>query len=208
MKQLKKIFAVLAMLFATQAFAQSHEGPEYTVLSPPLPTSSGAKVEVLEFFFYGCIHCFHLHPKLSQWQKTMPGDVQLEFIPTIFNPSWEPMAYTFYALKAIGQQERLDDKLYDAWNVDNMFLTETDKIADFVAQQGVDRQKFIDNYNSFFVQSAVKHSKQMMIQYHISGTPTLVVDGKYAITGLEPDEAIRVLNELIKKARKERGRNR
>ncbi|HMC13479.1 MAG TPA: thiol:disulfide interchange protein DsbA/DsbL [Gallionellaceae bacterium] len=207
MKHIKKIFAVLTMLFAAQAFAQPDTGPGYSLLSPPQPTHSGKKIEVLEFFFYGCIHCFHLHPKLSEWERKMPKDVQLDFVPTIFNPNWEPMANTYYALKMMGQQKKLQDGLYNAWNNDNMILTETDKIADFVAQHGVDRQKFIGLYNSFSVQSEVTRSKQMTLQYHISGTPTLVVDGRYVISGLLPDDAIRVLNEVIDKVRKEHGRN-
>lgn len=206
MKHFRKLFAVLTMLFAVQAFADSEPIPDYTLLNPPQPTKRADKIEVLEFFFYGCIHCFHLHPKLSEWEKKMPRDVQLEFVPTIFNPSWEPMAYTYYALDLMGQRKRLDDKLYNAWNIDNNILTETDKIADFVAQQGVDRQRFIDFYNSFSVQSEVKRSKQMVVQYHISGTPTIVVDGKYAIAGLQPEDTIRVLNELIKKVRYEHGK--
>lgn len=208
MKRIRKILAVLMMMFAASAFAQPATKPEYSLLSPPQPTTSGDKIEVLEFFFYGCIHCFHLHPKLSKWEKTMPRDVQLEFVPVHFNPSWEPMAYTFYALKAMGQLNQLDDKLYTAWNVDNTILVNRDDIADFVAKQGVDRQRFIGYYDSFSVQSEVKRSKQMTLDYQIGGTPTLVIDGKYAISGLEPDAAIRVLNEVIAKVRKERGKSR
>ena len=207
MKHIRKIFAALTIMFAAHAFAQSEQVPDYTLLSPPQPTSSGNKIEVLEFFFYGCIHCFHLHPELSKWEKKMPKDVKLEYVPTLFNPSWEPMAYTYYALEMMGQRKRLDDKLYNAWNLENQYLIETDKIADFVAQQGVDRQKFIDYYKSFSVQSEVKRSKQMMVQYHIEGTPTLVVDGRYVISGLLPADTIRVLNELISKVRKERGKS-
>ncbi len=207
MKHIRSILVAMMMLFAAGAFAQSAENARYSVLNPPQPPNSGYKIEVLEFFFYGCIHCYHLHPKLSQWAKTIPKDVQIEYVPTMFNPSWEPMAYTFYALKSMGQLKKMDDKLYDAWNRDNQSLVQRDDIADFVARQGVNRQQFLDYYGSFSVQSEVKRSRQMMLQYHIEGTPTLVVDGKYSITGLEPEETIRVLNELINKARRERGRN-
>lgn len=208
MKHIRRIVAALTMLFAAGAFAQSNAAPEYTVLNPTQPASSGDKVEVLEFFFYGCIHCFHLHPKLNHWEKTMPKDVKLDFVPVAFNPNWQPMAYTFYALKAMGQLKRLDDKLYDAWNVDSKILVKKEDIADFVATQGVDRQRFLAAYDSFSVHSDVQRSNQMMRDYQIGGTPTLVVDGKYAISGLEPDDTIRVLNDVIKLARKERGRAR
>lgn len=206
MKHLRRVFAALMILFAAHALAAPGADPEYTVLQPAQPTGSGNKIEVLEFFFYGCIHCFHLHPKLSEWQKTMPKDVKLDFVPTVFNPNWEPMAYTYYALKAMGQLKQLDDTLYNAWNRENTILVDKDDIANFVAKQGVDRQAFLNNFDSFSVRSDVQRSKQMVVQYHISGTPTLVVEGKYVISGLEPEETIRVLNEVIKKVRKERGR--
>lgn len=207
MKLAKKVFAVLIMLFATQALAEGPGGPGYTLLNPPQPTHSGKKIEVLEFFFYGCIHCYHLHPKLSEWEKNMPKDVRIEFVPTIFNPNWEPMSNTFYALKAMGQQQKLHDELYNAWNRDNLILVESDKIADLLAKHGVDRQKFLGYYNSFSVQSEVNRSKQMTVQYHIAGTPTLVVDGRYVISGLQPDETIRVLNQILGKVRMEHGKN-
>jgi thiol:disulfide interchange protein DsbA len=207
LNHIRKFAAVLMMSFAATALADPAQG-SYTVLNPPQPTGSGEKIEVLEFFFYGCPHCYHLQTALDEWEQTMPQDVKLDFVPVTFNPSAEPMAYTYYTLKAMDLRKKLHTKLYEAWNVEHKFLVETDKIADFVAQQGVDRQRFLDYYNSFSVQSEVKHSKEMTRAYQIEWTPTLVVDGKYAISNLEPDETIRVLNMLIDKARKAHSRNR
>jgi thiol:disulfide interchange protein DsbA len=170
-------------------------------LNPPQPTDS-KKIEVLEFFFYGCSHCFHLHPLLSTWEKTMPKDVELTFVPTIFRDSWEPMARTFYALESLGQQQQLHDALYKTWNVDNNQLLEEEKIRDFVSSHGVDGAKFSAAYNSFSMQSKVARAKQMIRSYSINGTPTLVVDGKYVIEGLQPEDTIRVLKEVIAIARK------
>ena len=205
MKLMKRFGLVLALLFcAGQAIAAPELGRDYKLLNPPQPTHSGNKVEVLEFFFYGCIHCFHLHPKLSAWEKTMPKDVELTFVPTIFRSSWEPMANTFYALQFMGQRKRLDDALYDAWNVNNIDLRDEDKIAAFLAKHGVDSKKFESLYNSFTVETEVRRSKQMMLNYHIMGTPTLVVDGKYVIEGLEPSDTIKVLDAVVARARRER----
>jgi thiol:disulfide interchange protein DsbA len=114
------------------------------------------------------------------------------------------MAYTYYALKVMGQQNKLDDKLYNAWNIDHTLLIDQNEIADFIASQGVDRKQFLKIYTSFFVHTQVEQSKQMTRQYHIDGTPTLIVDGKYVISGLEPEDAIRALDELIAKVRSER----
>lgn len=204
MKFIKHALAILFVLFSTQALADIAEGKDYQKLTNPQATSSGNKIEVLEFFFYGCGHCFHLHPELTSWEKKMPKDVDLVLVPTIFNPNWEPMAYTYYALEVMGKHHDLHHELYEAWNVNNMPLTDEKQIAAFVSKFGVDSKKFSAAYHSFGVGSKVMRSKQMTQTFNIRGTPTLIVDGKYLITGLQPAHTIRVLGELVEKARKER----
>ena len=201
MKLLKSLAIALSLMISGAALAAAEVGKDYSLLNPPQPTDT-KKIEVLEFFFYGCSHCYHLHPQLSAWEKSMPKDVQLTLVPTIFRDSWEPMARTFYALESMGQQQLLHDALYKVWNVDNNQLIEEDKIRDFVASRGVDGAKFSAAYNSFSMQSKVARAKQMIRSYNISGTPTLVVDGKYVIEGLQPEDTIRVLKDVIAIARK------
>ena len=208
MKFIKQLLVVAALFLATSAFAgQDGAAEEYTLINPPQPTNSGAKIEVLEFFFYGCSHCFKLHPLISEWEKKLPKDVALVYVPTIFNPAWEPMARTYYALESLGQLKQLHDELFNAWNVNNINLTDEEKITDFVTKHGVDRKKFSDAYNAFAMQGKIMRSKQMSSAYGIRGTPTLTVDGKYIISGLQPKDAMRVLDTLINKARKERAAN-
>jgi len=207
-KFLKHAVAILFVLFSTQVMADLVEGKDYKLISNPQASNSGNKIEVLEFFFYGCSHCFHLHPELTAWEKKMPKDVALTFVPTIFNSNWEPMAYTYYALEVLGKNHDLHNDLYDAWNVKNTDLSDESKITPFVVQRGVDGKKFGEAYHSFGVQSKIMRSKQLTQTYNIRGTPTLIVDGKYAITGLQPADSIRVLSALIDKARKERSGNR
>ena len=190
---IRNLFVAALLLIGGTAFAAIELGKDYKLLNPPQPVST-KKIEVLEFFFYGCSHCFHLHPPLSAWGKTIPKDVELIYVPTIFRDSWEPMARTFYALESLGQSHQLHDALYKAWNVDNVDLSDEAKILDFVAQRSVDRAKFSAAYNSFSMQSKVVRAKQMIRSYGITGTPSLVVDGKYLISGLQPADAIRVLN--------------
>lgn len=208
MKFLKNLIASIIMLpaflLAVPASAEALAGSDYTVINPAQPTNTGNKIEVLEFFFYGCSHCFHLHPELAAWEKKMPKDVELVLVPTVFNPQWEPMAYTYYALEALGQLNKLHNDLYDAWNVKQRILTDEAGITDFISKFGVDKKSFSDAYHSFGVQSKITRSKQLTQTYRISGTPTVIVDGKYLINGLQPGDTIRVLRELIEKARKER----
>jgi thiol:disulfide interchange protein DsbA len=198
---IKGLLVAVALFIYGAAIAEPVLGKDYKILNPAQPTST-KKIEVLEFFFYGCSHCFHLHPLLSAWEKTMPKDVELTFVPTVFRDSWEPMANTFYALESLGQRQQLHDALYRAWNEENMTLTDEGKIGDFVAKHGVDQAKFTAAYSSFSMQSKVTRAKQMIRSYGISGTPTLVVDGKYVIEGLQPEDTIRALKEVIVMARK------
>lgn len=204
MKFVKLAIAALFILISSQIQAAPVAGKEYRVMDFPQPVSTGKKIEVLEFFFYGCSHCFHLHPYLSDWAKKMPKDVEIVYVPTIFNTSWEPMAYTYYALQTLGKGHDLHNALYEAWNVKNIDLSDEGRISSFVASQGVDAKQFDAAYRSFGVQSMVMRSKQLQETYNVRGTPTLVVDGKYVINSLPPDGIIRVLDELIVKARKER----
>jgi protein dithiol oxidoreductase (disulfide-forming) len=206
-KLIKGLLVAASLFVSGTALADVQLGKDYSLLNPAQPTST-RKIEVLEFFFYGCSHCFHLHPLLSAWEKTMPKDVELTFVPTVFRDTWEPMANTFYALESMGKLQQVHDALYRAWNEENMALTDADKIADFVAGHGIDRVKFTAAYNSFSMQSKVTRAKQMIRSYRISGTPTLVVDGKYVIEGLQPEDTIRALKEVIVMARKEHQRQR
>ncbi len=208
MKFIKYATLILLVLFSSHALAEPVAGKDYKLITPAQATSSGNKIEVLEFFFYGCGHCFSLQPELTSWERKIPKDVEMVSVPATLNPSWEPMAHTFYALEMLGKQRDLHHELYKAWNVNKIDLSDESKIADFVSQHGVDRKKFSDAYRSFGMQSKIMRSKQLARAYNIRGTPTLIVDGKYLITGLQPAETIKVLNALLESARKERANKR
>ncbi|HEX5337060.1 MAG TPA: thiol:disulfide interchange protein DsbA/DsbL [Gallionella sp.] len=198
----KGLLLAVALFSSAAAVAEASLGKDYNLLNPAQPTST-KKIEVLEFFFYECSHCFHLHPLLAAWEKNLPKDVAITYVPTIFRDSTVPLALTYYTLESMGQIKQLDDAIYQAIHVNNAGLYDLDSIADFVAKRGVDRAKFAAAYNSFSMQSKVIRAKQMIRSYGINGTPTLVVDGKYVITGLQPEDMIRVLNDVVAKARKE-----
>jgi len=196
---LKGLLVAVFLMLLNSTFAAEQN---YTLLNPAQPANT-KKIEVLEFFFYECPHCFHLHNELIGWEKTMPADVDLEFMPTIFRDSTEPLARTYFALAAMGKAKLLDDDIYQAIHVKQLGLYDLDTIAAFVASKGVNKAKFVANYNSFTVSSDIIRAKQMIRSYGIEGTPTLVVDGKYKITGLQPAEALHALNEVIAMVRKE-----
>ncbi|MDQ3186054.1 MAG: thiol:disulfide interchange protein DsbA/DsbL [Pseudomonadota bacterium] len=189
------------------ARAEIVEGRDYTVLPHPRPTDSGKNIEVLEFFWYGCPHCYDLHPHIKTWLKTIPKDVSFRYVPAIFRSNWIPGVKTFYALEALGERDRLHDKVYEAIHLDKIDLTKDEVLFDWIAKQGIDRQKFTDAYSSFSVQNQVSRLTQMSKDYNLSGVPALVVDGKYVTSGKmggTPQDTIKVLDELIGKVRKER----
>jgi len=196
------IVAALLSITSTTLFA-AELGKEYRLLNPPLPVS-GKKIEILEFFYYGCSHCFDLHKPLSKWEKTMPKDVELIYVPTIFRDSMEPMARTFYALESLGMIHQMHDTVYRALMVEERELRDEASIGEYLSTKGVDRKKFSAAYNSFSMQSKIARARQMVRGYGVGGTPTLVVDGKYMVTGLYPMDTLRVLNDVIEMARKER----
>lgn len=202
---LTRLMMVAALLCAGAANAEVQQGRDYTLLATPQPTAPG-KIEVLEFFFYECGHCFHLHPLLAKWDKSKAGDVEISYVPTMFRASTEPLARTYYALQGMGQIARLDDLIYKAIHEQQIGLYDQDSIAAFLARNGVERATFESAYNSFSVASKVAHAKQMILPnaYNIQGTPTLIVDGRYVITGLQPADTVRVLDEVITMVRKGR----
>ncbi|MBI3902203.1 MAG: thiol:disulfide interchange protein DsbA/DsbL [Nitrosomonadales bacterium] len=202
MRFIKQFFAVVFLLCATQAFAEPIEGKDYILVKPAQPTHSGNKIEVIEFFFYGCSHCFKLNPSIEAWEKKMPKDVEFTYVPAVFNPVWEISARTYYALEALGQRKQVHNDLFNAWD-GGLELVDEASTAEFLGKHGVDRNKFSAAYNSFSMQSQVTRAKQMGRAYGITGTPTLIVDGKYLITGLHPAEMMQALDAVIEKARKE-----
>jgi thiol:disulfide interchange protein DsbA len=205
------VFLFVGISFTTFGVrAEVVEGRDYTVLQRPQPTQSDNNIEVIEFFWYGCPHCYQLHPHIKAWLKRMPKDVSFTYVPAIFRPNWVPGAKIFYALGVLGARDRLHDKVYDAIHVDKIDLNKEDVLFDWVAKQGIDRQKFIDAYNSFSVQNQdIPRSMNMSKSYALTGVPAIAVDGKYVTSGRmggTPQDTIRIMDELIEKARAERTR--
>lgn len=194
---------LLCLMISGSALAESQLGRDYTALAAPQP-SSQQKIEVLEFFFYECGHCFHLHPYLASWEKTMAKDVEIRYVPTMFSDRTEPLARTFYALESMGQIKQVDDAIYRAIHEKDIGLFDQSSISAFLAKNGVDAAKFATAYNSFGVGNKVAQAKQMIRTYNIQGTPTLIVAGKYVITGQQPQDVPRILNDVIAKVRAER----
>ena len=182
------IFVLTLALLAVvlPARAELAVGRDYVPIVPAQTSDHPAKIEVIEFFSYGCPHCSDFHPVLGKWSATLPGDVVLVRVPITFGrPQWASLAKLYYALEATGDLARLDGAVFDALHRKGIKLYDDRSVADWVKAQGVDGKKFADAYSSFGVVSKVKRADQMAQAYKIQGVPALAVDGKYLVLGKE-----------------------
>lgn len=183
MRFLQHLLAALSIaLFAAGAIAAPNNpqnGLDYRTLDKAQPTDSGKKVEVTEFFWYACPHCYALEPDLAAWVKKQGNNIAFKRVPVAFRDSMVPHQKLYYALEALGKADELNPKIFHAIHVEKQRIDTDATILDFIVKQGVDKQKFLDAYNSFGVQSKVKRAAQMMQPYQVDGVPLLAVDGRY-----------------------------
>jgi len=207
------LMTLLLALAAAGAQAQAQSVPQlgrdYIRLDPPRPVASGDRTEVIEFFYYGCPVCYELEPKLSRWYFNGPGSVALRRVPAQSSDNWTDFAKLFYSLEAMGQLGRLHWPVYDNFHFNGMRLNEEAGMATWVANNGLDKQKFIDTYRSPEIQAKIALARDMTQNYEIKGVPSIVIDGKFVTSARMAggtDELMRVVEQLVGMARKERGR--
>jgi len=200
------IFTLLSGIVSAQS-QKIEEGFDYRILPVPQPVETKGKVEVIEFFWYGCPHCYDFEPELSAWVKRQPKDVVFRRIPVAFRDDLLPHSQLFYALEAMGKGDALNEKVMYAMHKENKRLLAEPEIADWVASQGVDRNSFLATYRSFAVVSKARAAKQLAEAYRIDGVPTIVMQGKYvtspSIAGTKA-KAIAVMDYLEEKIRKDK----
>ena len=193
---------ITAFLISTQVMAQQSyvEGVDYTVISPAVKTAQPNKVVVTEFFWYGCPHCFRLEPYIEHWQTTIPDGVVFEQVPSVLNPSWSIHARAFYALKLMGVQEQVHQKLFNEIHVERKRLNSIDQLADFVADLGLDEKLFRDSYVSFPVDTQIRRNSQSEKRYGHNGVPAIIINGKYLASGSmagSNDRLIKIIDYLV-----------
>ena len=211
MKRFLALMSMAAALLLTQFPAHAIEtANDYLEVSPAQPTSvKKGQVEVVEFFWYRCPHCFELEGELNAWARKLPNDVVLKRVPGILNPGWASLARAFYALEAIGMREKLHDEVFNAIHVQGQDLNDPERFFDWAVTKGIDRKKIADAYNSFSVNTQVMRAQQMTAGYKINGVPAFAVNGRYVtsayLTGSVP-AMFKTLDTLIAQERKKNGK--
>ena len=199
-KKLAYITLFLFMASAVQA-ENFEEGIDYTRVTDQ-PTESADKIEVLEFFWYGCPHCYKFEPVLHRWLETKPANVEFIRVPAVFRPDWKVHARTYYALQSMDLIEKYHGVIFEAMHKDKKKLYSEDAIVDFLVSKGVNEADFKAAYNAFSVDGQVRKAIKKVKAFAIRGVPALGVNGKYLVAGKKGgtyEDMIKVVNYLIKK---------
>ena len=176
------------------------EGVEYKRVAEQ-PTDSEDKIEVLEFFWYGCPHCYQFEPVLKKWLETKPSNVDFIRVPAVFRPEWKVHARTYYALQAMGLGEKYHSAIFDAIIKDKKDIYSEGDMIDFLVSSGVNEKDFKAAYNAFSIDSQVRKAIKKVKGYAIEGVPAIGVNGKYLVSGKSAgtyENMLRVVDSLIK----------
>ncbi|KVV01425.1 MULTISPECIES: thiol:disulfide interchange protein DsbA [unclassified Pseudomonas] len=179
-------------------------GETYVELSNPVPVAEPGKIEVVELFWYGCPHCYSFEPVINPWAEKLPADVHFVRIPAMFGGPWDAHGQMFLTLEAMGVENKVHSAVFNAIQKEGKRLTDKNDMADFLATQGVDKDKFLATFDSFAIKGQISKAKELAKKYEVSGVPTMIVDGKYRFdlgTAGGPEQALNVADQLIAKER-------
>ncbi len=180
-------------------------GDDFLVLDKQVGVEAPqGKVEVVEFFWYECPHCNSFEPALEAWIKRAPKEVAVRRVPVSFRDDFVPLQRLYYAIEAMGLVDKLHGKVFQAIHVERQALKKPEAIADWVAKQGVDKAKFMEQFNSFSVAAKVNKATQLQNAYKVEGVPALGVAGRFYTDGTQAksmERALQVVDYLIAEVR-------
>ncbi|HEY9531161.1 MAG TPA: thiol:disulfide interchange protein DsbA/DsbL [Burkholderiales bacterium] len=199
---MRKLFPLLAAALLALPLGAAAPQRQVIEVKPPVPVEGTNKIEVIEFFWYGCIHCYNLEPALESWLKTLPNDVEFRRVPAVFNERWGLDASIYYAMEALGLVDKLHRPLFDAIHKNRLRTDNQQAFSEWLTQQGVDAKKFIETVQSFGVRSKTRRAVQLTVAYKVDGTPAMAVHGRYTV----PAQAnvFQVVDSLVDRVRKEK----
>ena len=191
-----------------QSQAGPVEGTHYQRLGQPIPMASTGKVEVVEFFWYGCQHCFALEPLVEQWLARLPPDINFRRAPAAFTPQYEFHQRVYYALEAMGELANVHRKLFNTIHLERTRLTNDAEMVAFVTGLGLDGAKFSETMKSFGVATKARQARQLAEAYRIDGVPALGVQGRYITSAAMAggnERVFQVVDHLVAQVRKTLG---
>jgi len=190
---------------AADAF-EPFEGVDYHAISPQ-PTGDPKRIEVIEFFYYGCRWCYQAQPYLQEWLRRKPPDVDFHYRPAIRNTRWLVLTKAYFVLQAMGQLQRLHMPLYRAYHRDDVNVEDEAVLAGWALKQGIELKPFEQLLASDEVMAKVQRARESTYAYAIESTPSMVVDGRYLTSsGMAGGvvQMMEVTEALVAQVRKER----
>ena len=203
----RKVLSLIVATFAFAATSATAQLAPYAPLNPPQPTDGAGKIEVIEFFWYGCPHCYSMEPAVNAWLKTLPKDVVFKRVAAFPSESWGPMVSMYYTLEAMGLLEQYHGKVFDAIHKQNVNLNNKSKRDEWLKANGIDPAKFAEVEKSFSVAAKVARARQMTQSYKVDSVPRFVVNGKYVTSGEQAggnEKIFPTIDQIIAVVRKEK----
>ncbi len=200
------IQAALAALLLVAVVPMVNAADYRTIDSSGIQGDSG-DILVTEFFWYGCPHCYRFAPLIEEWQQSKPDDVEFRHIPAVLSERWALHGRAFFAAKALGVLDQFHWPMFQAMHEDGKRMRSEEEIGEFVNSLGLDGDEFIDAMNSLGVNTRMQRARDLQEAYGVSGTPSVVIDGRYITSGREAgsyERMIEVINERVAAARGER----
>ena len=201
------LLAAALALLAFDAPAQVEAGREYQRIEPPHAAAANGRVEVIEFFYYGCPVCYQTEPQFARWVADAPDYVAVRRVPALSSEAWEPLAKLYYTLEALGQVERLHWPVYDTLHFEDVKLSDSKIMLDWASRNGMEREKFAQTYASDAVTAKIAQARELLKSYDVRAVPTFIVDGKFLTSARlagGTQQVVEVLDRLVRLAREER----
>jgi thiol:disulfide interchange protein DsbA len=209
----------LVAITASATPANPQDGVDYKTLAKPQATSSGNKVEVIEFMWYDCPHCAAFDPVITAWVKKQGDKIDFKQVPVSFRDSFLPQQKLFYSLEALNKKEELNPKVFQAIHAERQRVNTDKTILAFIEKQGIDKQQFLNVFNSFGVQTKVNRATQLQSLYQVDSVPMLAIGGRYVTSpamvasslanqpeSMQQAATLQVLDYLIARVAKEQNK--
>lgn len=207
---MKKYLSLLMLLLSTSVMAEAPKpGAEFDAVAQPITTDVTGKIEVMEVFWYGCIHCYQMEAPLNAWIKKLPADVYFKRMPALPRADWAPMAKAFFAMETLGVQEKLHTQLFEAVHKQKVLNPTDEKAAiDWVTKaSGMDKLQVEQAFKSFTINTNLNRAAQIFRSSGATGVPSLIIDGKFITSSTMSGgnaEALKVTDYIIENVRKEK----
>lgn len=203
LKRITQAGVLIALFFCATLLKAEAVG--YETLSPAQPTHNPEKIEVIEFFWYGCPHCYSLEPLMGEWLKNLPKNVEFIRQPAVFSELWGKHAKAYFTAEALGVVDKVHADLFDVIQNKKQKLETEDQLAEFFVAHGVKETDFHETYNSFLIDAKMRQAATTAGRYGITGVPAVIINGKYKTNGPlagSHEKMIEVINQLIQQESK------